>query len=155
MNPEGHAGLSLVILSILITMLDWTTTGAIVFCLALVVFSTLHDLDLRLWPFVEHRSPLTHSLFAGVIFGAGLAILASYAGFNPWLGFVCGFGGTVLHLLGDIFTFVEIRPLWPVSRRGVALGLFRSSNQLVNKSLIVLGTLMFLTLVLRGSGFVG
>jgi inner membrane protein len=150
MNPEGHAGLSLVILSILMAMLDWTTTSATVFCLVLVVFSTLPDLDLRLWPFVEHRSPLTHSLLAGVVFGAGLALLASYAGFDPRLGFACGFGGMVLHLFGDIFTFVKIQPLWPISRWGVALGLFKSSNQLVNKSLIVLGALMFLTLVLRG-----
>jgi membrane-bound metal-dependent hydrolase YbcI (DUF457 family) len=144
MNPEGHAGLSLIILSSLMATLEWTGPDAVILSLATAAFSSLPDLDLRFRPFVKHRSPLTHSLSAGVLFGTGLAVFGYCIGFDLWLGFVCGFGGTVLHLLGDIFTFSRVKPFWPFSSRAFALGLFKSSNPLVNLSLVALGGLVFL-----------
>jgi membrane-bound metal-dependent hydrolase YbcI (DUF457 family) len=155
MYADGHAGLSLLVLSSLVAWFNWTNQDAIVFCILIAILSSLPDLDLKLWPFVKHRGALTHSLFAGGLLGIGLAFLVGYAGFDPRLGFVCGFGGIALHLLGDIFTFTKIKLFWPFSQRAVAFGVFKSSNQLVNKSLMALGGLVFLATVLRHHNFVG
>lgn len=59
-------------------------------------------------------------------------------------GFLVGFGGIVLHLLGDIITVAGIRPFLPFSRRQISLSGLRANNSLVNGGLFVGGVLAIL-----------
>lgn len=153
MYPEGHAGLSLLILSPFVLTFGLVDLGSIATCLLIAFLSSLPDIDLRWRRLVRHRSPLTHSLLAGVGFGIGFAVITSWVGYGWGLGFIAGFGGTGLHLVGDIFTYTPIKPLWPFSRRGVALGLFKSSNPFVNKGMMAVGGLAFIAVLLKHVGF--
>ena len=96
---------------------------------------------------------MTHSLLAGIYFGIVLAIITGYVGYSWSVGFLAGFGGTVLHLLGDIFTYTPIKPLWPFSQREVSLRFFRSSNFAVNKGMAMFGGLAFVVVLLRHWGY--
>ena len=69
--------------------------------------------------------------------------LAYMSGFFFW----GGFGGTLAHILGDVFTYMRFRPLWPLSSREVGLGWFRAINERVNRFFAKLGSSCF-TLVL-------
>jgi len=82
-----------------------------------------------------------------MIVGILFAVLIGYAyGIIGWLmGFVAGFGGTASHLLGDAFTHTPFRPFTPFSDREMgALGLFRSDNKTVNRTMLVLGVFIFI-----------
>lgn len=150
MYPEGHAGLSLAVLSLFMVVFGWVDVGSIITCLFIVGFSSLPDIDLR-WSPRHHRGP-THSLLGGIIFGIVIAALLGYAGWSWQLGFISGFGGTVLHLLGDILTKVPIKPFWPSSRYKVALRLFDSKSPVANRAFQTLGTLAFLAVLLKHAG---
>lgn len=124
--------------------------NAITACVLIAAFSSLPDLDLP-WH-LEHRGP-THSLFAGLLFGIFLAIIMEYAHLGWMVGFVAGFGGTILHLLGDIFTKMPIKPFWPFSQHEVSLGLFNAKNSAANNGFFGLGFLAFLAVILRYAGY--
>lgn len=51
------------------------------------------------------------------------------------------------HILGDVFTYMRFKPLWPLSGREVGLGWFRASDERVNRFFAKLGSACF-TLVL-------
>lgn len=101
---------------------------------------------------MRHRGP-THTLLFGVIFGTIFGFIFHYAGFDWSLGFVSGFGGTLLHILGDVFTYEPMKPLEPFSHREVKLGLFKSSNWVANKGFMTLGGLAFLVVLLKYSNY--
>jgi membrane-bound metal-dependent hydrolase YbcI (DUF457 family) len=111
------------------------------------LFSSLPDIDLRSGGVIEHRSPLTHSVLAGVGFGLALGMAFAHFGAGFWLGFISGFLGTCFHLLGDALTFTSLRPFWPLSRRVIAFRLVKSSNPLVNWALAAIGVIAFLAYV--------
>lgn len=146
-------GFSLLILSLFMLTFGLVSLGWIVTCLFIVVLSSLPDIDMRGHPVVRHRSPLTHSLLAGAVFGAVLAVVTYWVGYGWLRGFLVGFGSTALHLLGDVFTYTPIKPFWPFSRRRVALRLFRSSNLFVNKGMAAFGGLAFIAVLLRNIGY--
>ena len=101
-----------------------------------VGLSTVPDLDLEFM--LRHRG-VTHSFAAGAVVGfvVGAASSLTLLGFLP--GFLAGFGGVALHLLGDLLTYTPLRPLWPLSRRRVSLKLFKSNNRAVNHAFLLLG----------------
>jgi len=106
---------------------------------------TWPDLDLRFE--LRHRG-FTHTLAGAVFFGfVGAAIFGLARLDYAVYGFLGGFGGTLAHILGDVFTYMRFRPLWPLSSREVGLGWFRASNERVNRFFAKLGSTCF-TLVL-------
>ncbi len=149
MHSEGHAGLSLAILSLFMIAFGWVGLDSIVVCLFIVGFSSLPDIDLHLG--IEHRG-VTHTLLFGVISGIALAALLGYAGWSWQIGFLAGFLGTVLHLLGDIFTHKEFKPFRPFSDYKIALHLCDSSSPVANKAFITLGGLAFFAVLLKHAG---
>jgi len=119
-------------------------TYILITCFLMVGLSSLPDLDIQ-WE-IKHRG-ITHTFFFGMIVGILFAVLIGYAyGIIGWLmGFVAGFGGTASHLLGDAFTHTPFRPFTPFSDREMgALGLFRSDNKTVNRTMLVLGVFIFI-----------
>ena len=154
MYPEGHTGLSLLVLSLLMLTFGWLDFGSIAACLIIVTLSSLPDIDLHLRPLVKHRGA-THTLLFGIIFGAIFGFIFHYGGYNWFLGFVGGFGGTLLHILGDVFTYEPMTPLWPFSNRDISFGFFAAKNQVINKGLATLGGFAFVVVVLKYSGFFG
>lgn len=152
MHSEGHVGFSLSVLSLFMVTFGWIDIGSITMCFFIAVFSLLPDIDLRLRPLVTHRG-VTHTLLAGIIFGIILAVITSYAGYGWSIGLAAGFGGTVLHLVGDTFNYTKIKPLWPFSHREVALRLFKSSNWVANKGFATLGGLALLLIFLKYVGY--
>ncbi|RLG59520.1 hypothetical protein DRN86_04105, partial [Candidatus Geothermarchaeota archaeon] len=63
-------------------------------------------------------------------------------------GFIGGFGGTALHLLGDLFTYVPFKPLWPLSNKEISLRLFRADNRLINVLFLGAGFIAFVLYLL-------
>lgn len=97
--------------------------------------SVLPDLDLDIM--LRHRGA-THSLLAGLLVGLATGLLfANYFGFPS--AFLIGFGGVALHLAGDVLTSSPLSPLWPFSKRKVALRAFRSDSRGVNRALLIMG----------------
>ncbi|RLF09983.1 MAG: hypothetical protein DRJ69_03740 [Thermoprotei archaeon] len=57
-------------------------------------------------------------------------------------------------MLGDVFTYMTFAPLWPLSRRKVALKFFSNSDVRVNRALWMLGmivTFLYFIFVLLSS----
>lgn len=150
MHSEGHAGLSLLVLSLLMLAFGWADLDSIVICLLIVTFSSWPDIDLR-WQGIEHRGP-THTLLFGVISGIAFAALFGYAGWSWQIGFIAAFGGTALHLLGDILTHQPIKPFRSFSQWEKALHLFKSKSTSANRAFKTLGGLAFLAVILKYAG---
>ncbi len=139
MRPEGHAGFSLAVMSASMMFFQYPPALGLPIIALTVVFSVFPDLDIRTGGFVEHRGPLTHSIFGAVVMAVLSGGVFLWLGFGFWSGFIGAFLGVVLHLVGDMATFAKFRPFWPLSNRRVGLGLFRSSDRFVNWALAVLG----------------
>ncbi len=139
MNSEGHAGLSLLVVSSIFYILQLYDYSNMLTVLLIVGFSTLPDIDLR-WE-IPHRK-YTHNIAAALVFGLAVGALTYQSlGFLP--GFYGGFFGTILHIVGDVLTYRKFKPLWPFSNIRVGLGLFRSSNKMVNRVFLLIGVLVF------------
>jgi membrane-bound metal-dependent hydrolase YbcI (DUF457 family) len=145
---EGHTGLSLMLFSpfiLLFKFLGVDMTYVLMTCVLMVALSSLPDLDMEFRIYgIKHRG-ITHTFLGGIFFGILFAILMGYAyGTLGWLmGFLAGFGGTVSHLLGDIFTYTPFKPLYPLLHREVALCYFKASNKTVNNTMLTLGIVAF------------
>jgi len=119
--------------------------------------SSLPDIDLewqkRGFP-IHHRGP-THSILFALIVGILLGGLLWY-GYHEmsWfvIGFIAGGLGIISHLIGDSFTYMEFKPLWPFSDWAVGSGLVRASNKVVNEGLGTIGGLAFIYYILSGQG---
>jgi len=140
---EGHAGLTLLIVSFALYVFDFRTHESIITGLLVVGFSSLPDLDLS-WE-IPHRK-YTHNILFGLIFGLIFGLLFMYGGLNFTWGFIGGFGGTLCHLIGDSFTFMKFKPLWPLSDFEVGFDFFKSSNIKVNEAFLTIGALSFVFL---------
>lgn len=138
MLKEGHLGLSLAVVFLFYTAFDIKGVEALIAAALVAGLSTLPDLDLGLM--LRHRGA-THSLLAGLLVGlaTGLALI-HYFSFPS--GFLIGFSGVALHLIGDALTYSPLSPLWPLSRKKLSLKLFRSNNKGVSRAFLALGMLM-------------
>jgi len=118
-------------------------TCVLMTCFLMVGLSSLPDLDIQ-WE-IKHRGT-THTFLFGIVVGALFSVLIGYAyGALSWLmGFIAGFGGTVSHLLGDIFTYSSFEPFRPFSDREIAFGWFHSPNKSVNNTVLGLGIFSFI-----------
>lgn len=143
MHREGHIGFSLIVLSILMSILNhWDLLMAII----AVGFSTFPDIDLKLG--IAHRK-WTHSIFFGLVTGLAFGYITELSGLSFKVGFLGAFGGIILHILGDLLTYRAFAPLYPFSKRKMALGLFKSDNVIVNKLMLILGIFIFGVLYLH------
>ena len=148
MNHKGHAGLTLLILSPIFFLLNLKDFNSIATLIFAVGFSWLPDIDLDFE--MEHRK-YTHNILFAIIAGIVFGFLFNYAGL--WLvGFMGAFLGTVCHLLGDVFTHMEFKPLAPFNNEEYALHWFYSNDKGVNDGMMTIGSLAFLLYLVRYAG---
>ena len=148
MNHEGHAGLTLLILSPIFFLLNLKDFNSIATLIFAVGFSWLPDVDLDFE--IAHRK-YTHTILFAIIAGILFGLLFNYAGM--WLvGFTGAFLGTVCHLLGDVVTHMEFNPLWPFRDLEIALHWFDSSDRTTNSGMLTLGSLAFFLYLIRYAG---
>lgn len=151
MNHKGHAGLTLLIFSVLMLPFGWSKNAILVVVLA-AGLSSLPDLDINLE--IKHRG-YTHNILAALVVGIIFGFLFFYSTseiLEGIMGFTSGFGGVVCHLLGDALTYMKFKPLWPFSDREVGLGWFESGNKGVNNVMMTAGSLVFVLYILITTG---
>ncbi len=140
MNREGHAGFSLIMMSLFLSITGlWNGQWLTILFLA-VGFSMLPDIDIRFE--IPHRR-FTHNIIFAFISGLGTGILFEYVGRNFWTGFGGAFAGSILHITGDFLTLMPFAPLSPFVSKKIALGLFRADNLVINRIILVLGIVTF------------
>lgn len=140
MHREGHIGFSLMVVSVIMSILNAWDFNSLITAVISLGFSTFPDVDLRLG--ISHRK-WTHSVFFGLFAGLAFGWVAEMLGLCFEVGFIGAFGGILLHILGDLLTYKPFAPFYPISKRKIALGLFRSDNVIVNKLMLILGILTF------------
>ena len=150
LKAKGHWGLALLILSLF--AMPFGINIYIISLIFLTAFlSSLPDIDLKLG--ISHRT-ITHTilfaLFAGTIFCIAFGTVTKE---NIWyiIGFLAGFGGVMLHLLGDLMTYMKFKPLYPFSSKEFAFGWFRANNIIMNHGFFILGWLVFFWYVFQNS----
>jgi len=151
MRTDGHLGLNLLLASPIVLMYpgDLTDRSLWTFLIFFLGMCAWPDIDLKFE--LKHRS-YTHTLLGCFIFGLISVFIVIFARMEYiFQGFAGGFLGSLGHILGDLMTYMKFKPLWPISNREVALGLFRSNNRKVNRLFGKIGAIVFgLTLVYKG-----
>ncbi|MCX8186614.1 MAG: metal-dependent hydrolase [Sulfolobales archaeon] len=144
MNLKGHVGLTLMLLSLIFTSLGLKSLEYVKIVLFSAAFSSLPDIDIRLG--LHHRK-YTHNLLFVVITSLMIGYV-TYVSLNDFnLGFYSVIASGTIHLLGDSMTYMEFKPLYPLSDRSMALKLFKSNSTLINNLLMASGILAFLTYI--------
>ena len=134
----------------------YDTNNVIVIVLS-AALSALPDIDLK-WQRagipIHHRGP-THSLLAAIVTGVAFGGVFWYTQLTiTWalIGFISGFMAIVSHMIGDMFTFMAFKPLWPFDHREISWGLCRASNPVANEGLASAGSAAFILYILNGTG---
>lgn len=151
MKHKRHAGLTLLIFSVLMLPFGRSMDAVLVVSLA-AVLSSVPDFDIN-WE-IKHRG-YTHNVLAALVVGTLFGLLLAYASSDIWwwlLGFTSGFGGVICHLLGDALTHMKFKPLWPFSNIEVGLGWFSSGDKRVNNGFMTIGSLAFILYILVTTG---
>jgi len=143
LHAKGHAGMALLITFGLFSILNLNSNECLMTGLMIVALVTLPDIDLRLE--IAHRK-YTHNILAAAFFGGLFAILYRPLGYH--IGFLAGFSATLIHILGDLLTYMEFAPLWPFVRKKVSLKLFKSSSPIANNAFWAFGSMSFLLYLL-------
>ena len=144
MNVKGHMGFSLAIVFGFLSILQLKAQQYLVAGLLIVAFSMLPDIDLRLE--IKHRT-VTHNIFFALLAGLGLGFLfMEPIGF--YTGFSVGFFSVTLHIMADLLTMMEFKPLWPFSDRSIALKIFLASDKKANNILWSIGSITFFIYIL-------
>jgi len=131
--------MGLLIIFGLFSLLGFNKIEHVIIGLLTVSLITLPDIDIRLE--IAHRK-YTHNVVAAIIFGLLSAMLYHPLGYIP--SFLAGFSATLLHILGDLLTYMPFAPLWPFMKAKIALKLFSSSNRAVNEGFWALGLATFM-----------
>lgn len=156
MYSKGHAGLTLILVSLL--MLPFGNNEHALYIIVLSAgLSALPDIDME-WrkhvSFVHHRG-VTHSILFAFIAGAAFGVLFYYA-FQTYtwtlVGFASAFLGVVSHLIGDSFTYHRFKPLWPLRQDEIAFELCAASDRSVNDGLMTAGAITLVLYYLAVTG---
>ncbi len=153
MERRGHLGLSMLAIFGSFSVLGIRDMEALFAGLVALALSTVPDMDMRMG--MRHRG-VTHSLGFAVLLGILTGAMFLYMGLPALLGFLAGFGGVALHIVGDMLTYRPITPMWPLSGRRIALRLFRSNSRLANGLASAAGSaalLYYLAFVLTDVGW--
>lgn len=152
MRTKGHLGFGLLLSSLVLLIWPYSATDTSLW-LWIVFFlggTKIPDIDI-IWG-VEHRG-FTHTLAGALLFGFLFALPFYGNPYDALTVFAGVSGGILSHVIGDMMTFKPLKPLWPLSSREVALGLFESSNETVNSAFAKLGTTAFTLVLLQRLGF--
>ena len=151
MHGKGHFGLTLLILSIAFIPLGTGPNQEIVAIILLsAIFSSLPDIDIKFG--LPHRK-FTHSILFALIIGLILGIFFGYSNLIMGVvGFLAGFLGVMIHLLGDAMTYMAFKPLWPFDNREIAFGFFPANSEIANKGFLALGFIAFFGYIIVTSG---
>lgn len=144
---------SLAIVFTFVSLTTFVSYGILtkLYLLYVATFSaSLAILFLFLFAMSEHRM-FSHTVFFGLICGvfAGFFTLKVFRDF--YIGFYGAFFGVILHILGDLLTYTPFSPFYPILKRKLSLKLFKSSNQIVNKVLLITGLIAFVLLYQNGT----
>lgn len=152
MHSKGHFGLALGVMSIMVMPFGFGNDYLIYLIILLSAgLSSLPDIDLKLE--IAHRK-FTHNILFALFIGLLLGIMFGYAS-GLWyglVGFVGGFMGVMLHLLGDVMTHMEFKPLYPLSNRKVAWHWFLAKSKPANDGFFIFGIIAFFLYILVSSG---
>jgi inner membrane protein len=148
MYKEGHIGLTFLLMSIIMLPFPYSHNNLIMIVMASAL-SALPDIDLE-WQKqgipIHHRG-FTHSilfaLICGIFFG-GIFWMANKTLLWAGMGFISGFMAIVSHMIGDTFTYMAFKPLYPFDMREVSYGLCKASNKAVNEGLFTVGVITFI-----------
>ena len=156
MYSKGHAGLTLLLVSILMLPFGDNQNALIVIVLS-AGLSALPDIDMELRKqvsFIHHRG-VTHSVLFAIVSGLVFSGLFFYShGTLLWagMGFLSAFLGVISHLIGDSFTYHSFKPLWPFSEREVSYGFCRANDRSVNEGLMTAGGLALIAYYFISTG---
>jgi len=133
-----NLGILLLPLSILTFKLTYLSLTFLFLSLTFLLLSLVHHRG------ITHT--LTFALLCGVTSGfITLTILKDF-----YVGFLGAFIGVTLHIFGDTLTYKPLSPFYPFSNVRFSLKLFKSSNRIVNRSLMILGLATLVTLYKGG-----
>jgi len=152
MHSKGHLGLALLVCSLTAIPFGFGPDNYVIIIILLTAgLSSIPDIDLDLE--IKHRE-FTHNILFAIICGVGFGALFGYASGWVWgiIGFIGGFGGVMLHLLGDIMTYMEFAPLYPFKKDKFSKGWFRADNDTANNGFFTLGVIAFFGYILISSG---
>ncbi len=154
MHWKGHVGTAILCYAPFYAWLVATasTTLALVGLLVTIVCAPLPDVDTAV-P-ITHRGP-THTVWfvsgvTAIASGAGV-VLAPLVGLDP-AGSLLAVGGAAAlsltsHVLLDGLTPMGIRPFEPLSSASISLKLVASRNRGANMALLLIGSAVFLTVM--------
>lgn len=146
MRREGHVGLTLALVGSALYALNLVSSTYLLMLVASAALSALPDIDLRLE--IPHRK-YTHNVFVASALSLGVGVVAWHLGFDFWMSFLPCFLGFTCHIAGDLMTYMKFPPLWPVVKREVSLGLFRSDSSLANGAFFASGLLVLVAYTLK------
>lgn len=152
MHSRGHFGLTLFVMSLIFLPFGLGNDELILLIIVLSAgLSSIPDLDLQYG--IPHRT-YTHNILFALIMGIVFGVLFGYSsGF--WygtVGFFGGFMGVMLHLLGDVMTYMGFKPFWPISQKEVALKKFRANNKTANEGFFYVGIGAFVLYIVVSTG---
>jgi len=143
-------GFSLLILSII--AIPFGISWHVIIVIFLTVFlSSFPDIDVKIG--ISHRT-ITHTILFALIAGITFGVLfGAVIKEDNWylLGFLAGFGGVLLHLVGDLMSYMKFKPLYPFSSRKVAFGWFRADDIIANYGFFILGWIAFFVYLVNSS----
>lgn len=151
MHAKGHAGLTLLIFSFLMMPFGFNNYAIFIIILA-TGLSSIPDIDLEYE--IKHRG-FTHNILFALIVGIVTGTLFYMGNSNPLyflIGFLGGFGGIGSHIIGDVLTHMKFKPLWPFSKKEVALKLCYAGDKKVNDGLMTAGITAFILYFLITTG---
>jgi len=148
-DRRGHAGLALVVSSLMAQALGLALQEGLFFISLSATFSVLPDIDLRLE--LRHRR-YTHNLLAALLTSTLIGVATSQAGLGFPIGFATCLLGYLCHILGDLLTYMSFPPLWPIVKKEVGLRLFRSSDRAVNSAFMTVGSLALIAFIFKTLG---
>jgi len=152
MHSKGHFGLALGAMSLIMIPFGFGEDYLIFLVVLLSAgLSSIPDIDMQ-WE-IAHRK-FTHNILFAFIIGILFGVIFGY-GSGIWygvVGFLGGFMGVMLHLLGDIFTHMAFKPLWPLSQKEVAWHWFLAKSKTANDGFFAFGVGAFFLYILVSSG---
>lgn len=147
MRSEGHIGFNMILAVPVFFFYSGNiySTGLWIWFIFFIGMATWPDIDLKFE--LKHRG-YTHTILGALFFGIVSGLIMYSQPKYILYSFLGGFLGTLGHIVGDLLTYLKFRPLWPLSDKKFALGLFRADDRNINMMFLKIGTILFTTTLL-------